>query len=690
MKSFRIIMVLMLVGILAAGCSQEADLTTPETQTSYDKDGTEELGVPSIPIADGSGFLEGGVGMVDTDTGNFSITVEADQAVVQVLLYWVGGTVGDDGDDTISVNGNPVTGTLIGGPRHFFGNYDFYAYRADITAENWVVTGVNDFEITDFDFDFTGNPQDENNGAGILVIYDDGSLADLTVFDGLDLAFFQFAGDLNHTVPKTFTFDAEGLDRVADLVVFAGSVGENRPNQIKVTTSAGDQIFDNVLSSSEGLLWDSHVIEVNVPSGATELTVELISVASEDPLGASMAWTGTGLALPVTPELACIGDYVWYDMNMDGIQDPDEVGVEGVEVWLQNCEGMTSGKVFTDANGYYEFCELKAGDYNVHFELPDGYVFSPMNMGGDPAIDSDADPTTGTAACTNLEPGEFDRTWDAGMYVPPTFCIGDYVWYDANRDGCQDPDEMPAEGVEVILWAGCPAVEAIDATFTDADGYYAFCELMPGDYTVEFIAPGGYYFCEQYSEGCDTEHDSNAGENGMTDCVTIVDADDWTIDAALCIPPEEGCTLTIGFWKNHAGFGPQDDVLSQYLPITLGDAGGTKSLDVTSAAIAVDVLKQKTYGKPNNGITKLYAQFLAAKLNFAAGASDGDVADYAADADAFLAEYDYTDWNSLTDDQVDMVMMWHGAFDDYNNGDIGPGHCDDDDEVNPTHMDVFK
>jgi hypothetical protein len=540
MRNFRIIMVLMLVGILAAGCSQEADLTAPDTQTGYDKDGSEELGMPSIAIADGSGFVEGGVGMVDTDTGNFDVTVPMGATVMQVLLYWEGGTTGLDGDDTISVNGNSVTGTEIGGPTNFFDNYDFYAYRADITADGWVVPGLNSFEITDFDFDFSGNTLDENNGAGILVIYDDGTLADLSLFDGLDLAYFNFAGDLNHTVPKTFTFNAEVDPRVADLVVFAGSVGVNRPNQIKVTTIAGDQIFDNVLGSSEGLLWDSHVIQVDVPAGATELTVELISVDSMTPRGASMAWIGTGLSVPVTP-LACIGDYVWFDVNENGIQDDDEQGAHGVEVWLQDCQGGTLDIMLTDADGYYMFCDLVPGDYNIHFELPLNYVFSPMNMGTDPAIDSDADPATGTAVCTTL--------------------------------------------------------------------------------------------------------------------------------------------------KNHAGFGPQDDVLSQYLPITLGDAGGTKSLDVTSAAIAVDVLEQKTYGKPNNGITKLYCQLLVAKLNFASGASDSAVADYVTDADAFLADHDYMDWNGLSEEDVDNVMMWHKDFDDYNNGDIGPGHCED---VDDDTMEMFK
>ncbi len=575
MRNFRIIMVLMLVGLLAAGCSQEADLTAPDTQTGYDKDGTEELGLPSVIIADGSGFVEGGVGMVDTDTGNFDVTVPMGAMVMQVLLYWEGGTTGPDGDDTISVNGTSITGTEIGGPTNFFENYNFYAYRADITAEGMVVPGLNSFEITDFDFDFSANILDENNGAGILVIYDDGTLADLSLYDGLDMAYFNFDGDLNHTVPKTFTFDAEVDPRVADLVVFAGSVGVDRPNQIKVTTIAGDQIFDNVLGSSEGLLWDSHMIQVDVPAGATELTVELISVDSMTPRGASMAWIGTGLSVPVSPppELACIGDYVWFDENENGIQDDGEMGVEGVEVWLQDCQGGTLNVMLTDADGYYMFCDLEPGNYNVHFELPMGYVFSPMNMGTDPAKDSDADPATGTAVCTTLDPGENDMTWDAGIYMPM----------------------------------------------------------------------------------------------------------------------EEGCTLTIGFWKNWTGLGPQEDLVSQYLPITLGDAGGTKSLDVTTVYIAEDVLKMKTYGKNNNGITKLYAQLLAAKLNFAAGASDTAVADYVTDADAFLADHDYMDWDGLSDDDKDMVMMWQGSFDKYNNGDIGPGHCeDDDDDDDDDEMIMFR
>jgi hypothetical protein len=43
-------------------------------------------------------------------------------------------------------------------------------------------------------------------------------------------------------------------------------------------------------------------------------------------------------------------------------------------------------------------------------------------------------------------------------------------------------------------------------------------------------------FSEQYSSACDTEHDSNPDPStGITDCVTIVDADDLTIDAGIYV-----------------------------------------------------------------------------------------------------------------------------------------------------------
>jgi hypothetical protein len=152
----------------------------------------------------------------------------------------------------------------------------------------------------------------------------------------------------------------------------------------------------------------------------------------------------------------------------------------------------------------------------------------------------------------------------------------------------------------------------------------------------------------------------------------------------IYVEPEEqdGCTYTIGKWKNWTGLGKgnQPDIVTQYLPVSLGDEGGAKTLVVTDVYDAIDVLEMSTYGDQSNGITKLYAQLLGAKLNLAAGASDLSVFDIIDEADEFLADHDWTDWDDLTDMLKNRVLYWQGELDAYNNGDIGPGHCDDFEE----------
>jgi len=422
MKSMRILAVLLSIGLLAVGCSQEPEMTAPEPQTSvnFDKDGTETLGPPTIDIASGSCFAQGGIGMVAPTTGLLEINVP-DGTINQVLLYWAGGTTGADGDSMIKIDGIDVTGDLIGGETEFFQvsgvSYYFWAYRADITELDLVTTGDNTFAITEFDFDFTGGSLDENDGIGMMVIYDDGTEADIQVRDGLDLAFFDFEDPLDGTEPQTFLFEASTEERMARMVIFSGSVGFERPNLIVFTTSAGPDTLENPLGSpGDGPLWDTLCLtDIVVPAGDISLTVELISTPVTNPLGASMAWIGAGLSLPIPPPLACLGDYVWLDVNKDGIQDTDENGFQGVVVELMDCDGNVLDTDTTDADGLYLFCDLEAGDYMVNFMVPLGYEFSPQNVGADDTIDSDADVVTGMTECITLDWGDYDMTWDAGI-----------------------------------------------------------------------------------------------------------------------------------------------------------------------------------------------------------------------------------------------------------------------------------
>lgn len=113
-----------------------------------------------------------------------------------------------------------------------------------------------------------------------------------------------------------------------------------------------------------------------------------------------------------------VGDYVWRDSNLNGIQDAGEPGIPGVQVNLYDVNGLTD-TALTDFNGIYTFAGKAAGDYSVEFILPPGNLFTLQDQGGDDALDSDPNPATGRTVTFTLSTGEFDPTWDAGMTKLP-------------------------------------------------------------------------------------------------------------------------------------------------------------------------------------------------------------------------------------------------------------------------------
>ncbi len=162
----------------------------------------------------------------------------------------------------------------------------------------------------------------------------------------------------------------------------------------------------------------------------------------------------------------------------------------------------------------------------------------------------------------------------------------------------------------------------------------------------------------------------NACANVLLGAVSVDCVGACTITIAPPPPPPHNCTYTIGYYKNHpSAITP--------LPVYLGTPNGAKTLVVNSQQDGVTVLCQKLCGGPANGITKLYAQLLAAKLNIANGADDRAIASVITAADIFLAAHDCTDWSSLSSPYPALVLVWQCALDSYNNGNIGPGHCGD-------------
>ncbi|WP_085062085.1 SdrD B-like domain-containing protein, partial [Staphylococcus aureus] len=178
-----------------------------------------------------------------------------------------------------------------------------------------------------------------------------------------------------------------------------------------------------------------------------------------------------------------LGDYVWEDTNKDGKQDANEKGIKGVYVILKDSNGKELDRTTTDENGKYQFTGLSNGTYSVEFSTPAGYTPTTANAGTDDAVDSDGLTTTGVIKDAD------NMTLDSGFYKTPKYSLGDYVWYDSNKDGKQDSTEKGIKGVKVTLQN--EKGEVIGTTETDENGKYRFDNLDSGKYKVIFEKPAG-------------------------------------------------------------------------------------------------------------------------------------------------------------------------------------------------------
>ncbi|MBN1558615.1 hypothetical protein JW998_00080, partial [candidate division KSB1 bacterium] len=217
-------------------------------------------------------------------------------------------------------------------------------------------------------------------------------------------------------------------------------------------------------------------------SGGTSVTVTLSWPVPQDaPLttyarfrvstDAAAAEQPTGLApngevedyLATIVESASLGNYIWDDLNNDGIQDAGEPGVDGVTVNLYKSDGTTLlGTTTTAGGGIYGFANLAPGDYIVEFVAPVGWGFTKQDQGSDDTKDSDADPTTGRSHIVSLDAGENDPTIDAGLVELGS--IAGTVWEDTDKDGIYQSGESPLPNLTITLYDSDDNVVATTTT----------------------------------------------------------------------------------------------------------------------------------------------------------------------------------------------------------------------------------
>ena len=174
---------------------------------------------------------------------------------------------------------------------------------------------------------------------------------------------------------------------------------------------------------------------------------------------------------------ASIGDFVWNDLNGDGVQDGGEPGLDGITVFLDiNSNGVLDGgepSTATAGGGAYDFQNLPTGNYDLTVDaatVPVGFVLT----GG-------SNPLT-----VPLAAGEDFNNGDLG-YQQQDASIGDFVWDDLNGDGVQNGGEPGLDGVVVYLDLNTNGIAdgGEPQQTTAGGGAYDFTNLALGTYSVQ-------------------------------------------------------------------------------------------------------------------------------------------------------------------------------------------------------------
>ena len=248
---------------------------------------------------------------------------------------------------------------------------------------------------------------------------------------------------------------------------------------------------------------------------------------------------------PLEPVIipAQVGDFVFEDLNKDGIQDDGEPGIPNVTVKLQDPLGNTLDIITTDENGNYNFTVVAPdGMYKIMFNTPDG--FEPTTQSGNAADgnanDSNNDPQMNMTDLFIISPGDNITTIDAGFFIPDPIPaqVGDFVFEDLDEDGIQDNGEPGIPNVTVKLQN--EEGITLQTTTTDEDGLYSFTILAPdGFYKVMFNTPDGFEPTVQSGNASDggVNDSDNDPTTNMTDLFLVNEGDNIpTIDAGFIIP----------------------------------------------------------------------------------------------------------------------------------------------------------
>ncbi len=191
-------------------------------------------------------------------------------------------------------------------------------------------------------------------------------------------------------------------------------------------------------------------------------------------------------------EMAVVTGTVWNDLNADGLWQKDEPGIPGIRLTLTGTRNGDVHEVVTDANGWYEFHQARAGNYRLNCHVPDEYVFT-VKARGDLAEISRMTTEKDRIGedSFGLDRGETHADHNIGLMKG--LIIEGVCFLDANNNGVYDAGDQPLPGVQMNLARQSNNV-LLQTVVSGEDGRYSFVGQRGSTFTVRATLPNGYAF----------------------------------------------------------------------------------------------------------------------------------------------------------------------------------------------------
>jgi serine-aspartate repeat-containing protein C/D/E len=424
-----------------------------------------------------------------------------------VSLYY-----SSDGGDTYGAD--PIAATVTDSNGH-------YSFTTDGEGNNLLPGTYKVVETQLDEYLDVGALAGTVEGAPRGKVYDENTLYNITLLGGEDSVNNDFYEITPASISGHVYYDANnnGLFDAKESLI-------TKSTTIKLF-DADDNVLDTYTTTDgyykfSGLMPGEYTVkETTPPAGYLDGTDSAGSaggtagndVISDIPLSAGTAATDYDFG-EIKP--ASLSGKVFVDLDNDGAYDSGETLLSDVTVFLYDNEGTLIATTTTDDNGAYSFTGLMPDTYSVEEVQPDGYYEGGDIIGYINGVADTAASLDGVDKIINvtLVSGDEGTAYDFYEIAPAS--ISGYVFQDGPiiqvkdasvtpdvpslRDGKLTSDDTRLAGITLQLCdgSGYPLSDSSGnpiTTVTNADGYYEFTGLQPGDYSVQLVTstlPDGY------------------------------------------------------------------------------------------------------------------------------------------------------------------------------------------------------